>query len=345
MTAARPRKKKGLKIWSPRTLALVGVFLVSMGIGTVGISASRDSQFALALKPASCEPGTQPADLQCNDQYDYTCPFGTPKEKCPKKQKPGGLEMKCGQPAPGSKTISGTCKCLLSCKGNADEATDKNDPGKEKQKEEEKGKGDGKMPELPKMPEPKDSPPGGGQPPPGTCKEGVVGGVDEKGQPCPQKDTRVACLLDPTAEGCIGADTPTKEDKTPPTTTPEPEPTRKPASWIAIVRTLAKGASDAAATTVNTVTNTVQEIGKSFSGNTTYGVGTTDVVKYVDSTGVQAVPPVSIEGTQKQISAEVTGFGAQSSAGATTNSGESTQVNPGFWGWAAGQLQNFLNRF
>ena len=336
MVASRPRKKKGLKIWSPRTLALVGVFLVSMGIGTVGISASRESQLAAALAPKTC--GTVNPDCPQEDASNtYKCPIeqGKSKDKPPKNCVLGKV---CTTQSAG-KTIAGKCQCPQTCLGNADEATDKNDPGKEK--------GDGKMPELPKMPEPKDSPPGGGQPTTSTCKEGVKGGVDEKGQPCPEtKDTRVACLLDPTAEGCVGADTTTTKDtETPPTTTPEPESTEKPRSWIAVVRTLAKDATEAAKTTVNTVTNTVQEIGKTLTGNSSYGVGTTDVVKYVDSKGAQAVPPVSMEGAQKQISAEVTGFTVQGNTGVSADLSGGSQADTGFWGKAAEALRNFLGRF
>lgn len=339
MTAARPRKKKGLKIWSPRTLALVGVFLVSMGIGTVGLNASRESQLATALAPETCEAKNSNCPQEVPKKTVYKCNW--PQKITDKKDPDYGAQcvkgMVCTTQAAG-KTISGTCKCPQVCKGNADEATDKNDPGKEK--------GDGKMPELPKLPEPKDSPPGGGQPTQNTCKEGVKGGVDDKGQPCPEtRDTRVGCLLDPTAEGCVGADTSTEGDKTPPTTTPEPESTEKPRSWIAVVRTLAKDATEAAKTTVNTVTNTVQEIGKTLTGNSSYGVGATDVVKYVDSKGAQAVPPVSMEGTQKQISAEVTGFTVQGNTGVSADLSGGSQADTGFWGKAAEALRNFLGRF
>ena len=335
MRGALPRKKKGVKILSPRTLALVAVFLLSVGIGTVGINASRDSQLATALAPETCEAKNSNCPQE-DASNTYKCPVtqGKSKDKPPKNCVLGKV---CTTQAAG-KTIAGTCKCPQVCKGNADEATDKNDPGKEKE--------DGKMPELPKMPEPPKDSPSGGQSPTGTCKEGAAGGVDDKGQPCPgTKDTRVACLVDPTAAGCVGADTSTEGDKTPPTITEEPETPSKATSWIAVVRTLAKEATDAAKTTVNAVTNTVQEIGKSFGGNSSYGVGATDVVKYVDSKGAQAVPPVSMEGTQKQISAEVTGFTVQGNTGVSADLSGGSQADAGFWGKAAEALRNFLGRF
>lgn len=122
------------------------------------------------------------ADQQCTPDKDYTCPFGTPKEKCPKKQKPGGQGMPCTDMTNGHAS-PGKCVSEMKCKGD--------DQG-------------GKPPEMPKLPEPpkkepkQDQPKQDQKPCTPTNSSGVAAssststpyggegarGVDAQGNPC-----------------------------------------------------------------------------------------------------------------------------------------------------------------
>ena len=114
--------------------------------------------------PFSINALNQDGDKKCTPEFDYTCPFNTPKEKCPKKQKPGGLGKPCDDETNGN-TIPGKCTGEMKCKGEIPGGDSKG----EQQKEQPKDSGGGKMPEMPKLPEPpkEEPPPPSTQPP---CK-------------------------------------------------------------------------------------------------------------------------------------------------------------------------------
>ncbi len=328
-------------------LALFGILLVSLAIGTLGSKASRENQLAAALKPPSCTGAKNkdcPQEVPKKTVYKCTWPA---KVTNPKDSDFGAQCVKlkpCVEKGGASgKSIQGKCQCPEICKGNADEASNKNDPGK----------GGEKPPEMPKLPEPpkgEGGSPSGTPPPAGTCKEGIAGGVDEKGKPCPNNtNSRIDCLLSPTSPGCSGAETPTTlgdADRTPlPAETP---PASR--SWSAIVTTWAKDAADVTADTVNgaarSVSNTVQLIGTGFGANSTYDVRPEDVVTYGDTRTVQEVPLVPTGGDPNQRTfAQTTGFTVQGNTGVSADLGNTPQPSPGFWNWAATQLRGFLSSF
>lgn len=150
--------------------AVVAFFAIA-SMYAIGVT-SRDNQVALTLKPVSCAGAKNkdcPAEIP--KVWTYTCAFpgvdpnpGNKPAKCARGKQ-------CSEPGGKSgKTVKGTCQCPNICKGNPDEATGKNDPGK--------------MPELPKPPEKKPPPPGGPPPPEKPCTPGS-GGNSSGREGCP----------------------------------------------------------------------------------------------------------------------------------------------------------------
>jgi len=139
---SRRANRKSRK-WPSATLALA-IVLVAFGslvLGSTIFATAKNAQLAAALQPSSCTGAKNAGCPKEDAKNTYKCPVsqGKSKDKVPKNCV---LNKVCSEKGGASgKTIMGTCACPEICKANADEATDKNDPGKDK--------GKGAMPTLP----------------------------------------------------------------------------------------------------------------------------------------------------------------------------------------------------
>ena len=173
MSASRRKKKKAFRFTAPAVFALVAVFVVSVGIGTVGVStASRMSQLAVAKE----------ADAKCLASWDYS----TPCKQKSKSGKTGGKDCPCPDFTNGHET-PGKCQAANVCKG-------------------EPPKGDGKPPEMKPPEPPKDDKPPEQKPDPCSSQGSLSGqnssGLDANGQPCPSSSSALSNEL----LGSLGTD-------------------------------------------------------------------------------------------------------------------------------------------
>ncbi|MDO8575727.1 MAG: hypothetical protein Q7R90_00230 [bacterium] len=350
MATPRGRKRKAFKFTRLSTLMLGGLFVVSVALGTLGVNASRESQLAAAaLKKPACDGIPHgDADKMCERADEVTITYSCSFPQSKKGGKGTDKNAKCEKLLPCHETVAGkkligTCQSNFCCKLNPVEATNKNDPEKGK----EQPKGDGKMPEVPKFPEPKpDSKPPGGEPPPKeACKAGSApGSVDASGQPCPGSVSTPIneCLLEPTAQGCPGA---SAFAAAPDTAQTPPAPTPPSSSWSAIIRNLKDEASNFVTGAANVVTNTAQSIGASFGSNSAPAVDTEDVVTYTSAGGTENSAPMAgnSDATTKTF-AQTTGF-TQGNTSISPDLSGSTPSGGGFLNWAGAQLRNFFGIF
>ena len=298
--APRRSEKKAFKLTRASALALAAVFVVSVGLSSLGLNAtSRMSQLAVAKE----------ADMVCVKTKDYSFPCG---KQNPKTKKIGGKDCDCNDTTQGH-TTQGKCQGPELCKATAT--------------------AEGKAPDLPKLPEPKEDKKE--PPPPQTagCKEGVPGGFDEKGQPCP------------TTSSLLGAMTPTPGAGTPPVETPAKEETTASHAW-AVIKSYAQDASNAVAGAVSTVSNAASDAAKSIGATVSEYVFNNNPSDVVTAGNQQISAPQgdSTDGQNLPLRAQTTGF----TSGNTTVSGDlsgSAPASGGFLGWASAQFKNFFSRF
>ncbi|MEK7133510.1 MAG: hypothetical protein AAB804_00375 [Patescibacteria group bacterium] len=242
MSAVKRRRRVFAFKTTHLLLALV-VFSISVAAATT--VTSRMNQLALGNE----------ADLKCTPDKDYTCPCGTPKEKCPAKKLPGGKDCPCNDETQGHVT-PGKCQAVNICKGQP--------PG-----------GDGKMPELPKMPEPPKGEPEKDRPPQNPCTALGTGLGNVFGMTRPSGSAS-STTYDANGQPCPNSANPFLSGELPGTTTgvsaaTSAATTASRFSWSAITRVVQEATSAVANTVGSVVSGAVRTAITTLGGNSSQG--------------------------------------------------------------------------